>query len=43
MTHPRALYIGEMLFDRLSNEPGRSLAQVTSWRDYAPTVGKQLP
>lgn len=34
MKHPRVLCIGEMLFDRLSDQPGRSLEQVESWTDY---------
>lgn len=34
MTHPQILCVGEMLFDRLSNQPGKPLEQVESWTDY---------
>lgn len=34
MTHPRVLCVGEMLFDRLSDRPGKPLEEVDSWTDY---------
>jgi fructokinase len=34
MTHPRVLCLGEILFDCLANQPGRSLEQVESWTSY---------
>ncbi|MGB3402828.1 MAG: carbohydrate kinase [Microcoleaceae cyanobacterium] len=34
MRIPRVLSIGEMLWDRLSNQPGKSLDEVESWTDY---------
>lgn len=34
MTHPQVICIGEMLFDRLSNELGQPLEQVKLWTDY---------
>ncbi|CAD5981795.1 putative fructokinase-5 [Planktothrix tepida] len=34
MNNPQVICIGEMLFDRLSNELGQPLEQVKSWTDY---------
>ncbi|HEY9866970.1 MAG TPA: carbohydrate kinase [Candidatus Obscuribacterales bacterium] len=34
MTHPQVICIGEILFDRLSNELGKPLETVKSWTDY---------
>ena len=34
MNYPRVICLGEILFDRISNQPGRSLEEVTSWTDY---------
>jgi fructokinase len=34
VTHPRVLCLGEILFDRLSDQPGLPLEQVTSWTPY---------
>jgi len=34
MTMPRVLCLGEVLFDRLSNQPGHPLEAVESWTDY---------
>ncbi|MBD2124700.1 PfkB family carbohydrate kinase [Trichocoleus sp. FACHB-262] len=34
MVHPRVLCLGEVLFDCLANQPGRSLEQVESWTPY---------
>ncbi len=34
MTNPWVVCVGEMLFDRLSNQPGKPLEQVESWTDY---------
>ena len=34
MNNPQVICIGEMLFDRLSNELGKPLEQVKSWTDY---------
>ncbi|KAM3094710.1 carbohydrate kinase family protein [Phormidesmis sp. 146-35] len=34
MTHPRVICLGEILFDRISNQPGRSLEAVNSWTSY---------
>ena len=34
MTYPRVLGIGEMLLDRLSDQPGKPLDAVESWTDY---------
>ncbi|NJL40298.1 MAG: carbohydrate kinase [Leptolyngbyaceae cyanobacterium RM2_2_4] len=34
MTNPRVLCLGEILFDLLSDQPGRPLEQVTSWTPY---------
>lgn len=34
MTNPRVLCLGEILFDRLANQVGRSLEQVESWTPY---------
>jgi fructokinase len=34
MTHPRILCLGEILYDFLANQPGRSLDQVESWTPY---------
>lgn len=34
MAHPRVLCLGEILFDRLANQLGRSLEQVESWTSY---------
>lgn len=34
MTSPRVLCLGEMLFDLLSDQPGKPLEQVTSWTAY---------
>jgi fructokinase len=34
VTDPRVLCLGEVLFDRLADQPGRSLEQVESWTDY---------
>lgn len=34
MTHPRVLCLGEILFDSLANQQGRSLHEVESWTDY---------
>jgi fructokinase len=35
MLYPQVLCLGEILVDRLSDQPGRDLAQVESWTDYA--------
>jgi fructokinase len=35
MLYPEVLCLGEILVDRLSDQPGRDLAQVESWTDYA--------
>lgn len=32
--HPRVICLGEILFDRISNQPGFPLESVTSWTDY---------
>lgn len=32
--HPRVICLGEILFDRISNQPGLPLEAVTSWTDY---------
>lgn len=34
MTKPRVICLGEILFDRISNQPGRSLETVDSWTSY---------
>jgi fructokinase len=34
VTNPRVLCLGEILFDLLSDQPGRPLEQVTSWTPY---------
>jgi fructokinase len=34
VTNPRVLCLGEILFDRLANQIGRSLEQVESWTPY---------
>jgi fructokinase len=34
VTNPRVICLGEILFDRISNQPGRELDAVTSWTDY---------
>lgn len=34
MSHPRVLCLGEILFDNLANQPGRSLEAVESWTPY---------
>ncbi|SKB12949.1 Sugar kinase, ribokinase family [Planktothrix sp. PCC 11201] len=34
MTHPQVICIGEILFDRLSNELGKPLETVKFWTDY---------
>ncbi|NEP34337.1 carbohydrate kinase [Moorena sp. SIO3B2] len=34
MTSPQVICAGEMLFDRLSNQPGKPLEKVESWTDY---------
>ncbi|OCQ92601.1 fructokinase [Oscillatoriales cyanobacterium USR001] len=34
MTYPRVLCLGEILFDYLADQPGRSLEQVESWTPY---------
>ncbi|MDX2213566.1 MAG: carbohydrate kinase [Oculatellaceae cyanobacterium bins.114] len=34
MTSPRVLCLGEILFDLIADQPGRSLEQVTSWTAY---------
>lgn len=34
MTSPRVICLGEILFDLLADQPGRSLDQVTSWTAY---------
>jgi fructokinase len=34
MTHPQVICMGEILFDRLSNELGKPLEAVKSWTDY---------
>lgn len=34
MTYPRVICLGEILFDRISNQPGQPLEAVTSWTDY---------
>ena len=34
MSHPRVLCLGEILFDVLSDQPGRSLEEVESWTPY---------
>ena len=34
MTYPRVLCLGEILFDCLADQPGRSLEQVESWTPY---------
>jgi fructokinase len=34
VTYPRVLCLGEVLFDLLSDQPGRSLEAVTSWTAY---------
>jgi fructokinase len=35
MLYPEVLCLGEILIDRLADQPGRDLAQVESWTDYA--------
>jgi fructokinase len=32
--HPRVICLGEILFDRISNQPGLPLESVTHWTDY---------
>jgi fructokinase len=32
--HPRVICLGEILFDRISNQPGLPLESVTQWTDY---------
>ncbi|MCY6493748.1 carbohydrate kinase family protein [Leptolyngbya sp. GGD] len=32
--HPRVICLGEILFDRISNQPGLPLEAVTTWTDY---------
>ncbi|MCU0552033.1 MAG: carbohydrate kinase [Leptolyngbya sp. Prado105] len=32
--HPRVICLGEILYDRISNQPGLPLEAVTSWTDY---------
>jgi fructokinase len=32
--HPRVICLGEILFDRISNQPGQPLEAVTSWTSY---------
>ncbi|MBW4540287.1 MAG: carbohydrate kinase [Myxacorys chilensis ATA2-1-KO14] len=34
MPTPRVICLGEILFDRISNQPGRPLEAVTSWTSY---------
>jgi fructokinase len=34
VTYPRVICLGEILFDRISNQPGLPLEAVTSWTDY---------
>lgn len=34
MTSPRVICLGEILFDLLADQPGRSIDQVTSWTAY---------
>jgi fructokinase len=34
MKHPRVLCVGEMLFDRIADQPGRPLEEVESWTNY---------
>ncbi len=34
MTDPRVLCLGEILFDRLADQPGLPVTQVKSWTDY---------
>jgi fructokinase len=35
MLYPQVLCLGEILIDRLADQPGRDLAEVASWTDYA--------
>lgn len=34
MKYPRVLCVGEMLFDRIADQPGRPLEEVESWTNY---------